>query len=189
MGKSPHVPMSIGVPFALALAFALIPVLGPASVRAQDLVVSGCDERQPGEVGVGSLQASIGQTVAVPVSLHAVTNIEAFLLQVDFPPGVLSYVRTDPGNLIGTGDWLNGNLFPADHYVRIAGITASGSPIPAGASGTLATVVFQVTAAGVGEFGTSNLADQLLGYVSCEDAHGTSAVAPSPWGRVKAAYR
>ncbi|MBZ0267594.1 hypothetical protein K8I85_05520 [bacterium] len=151
--------------------------------------MSGCDQRQPGEVGVGSLQGSIGQTLSVPVSLHAVTSIEAFLLRVDFPPGVLTYVRTDPGNLIGVGDWLNGNLFPADNYVKIVGITASGTPIPAGESGTLATLVFQVAAAGVGEFGTSELGDELVGYVSCEDAHGTSAVSPLAWGRVKAAYR
>jgi Cohesin domain len=165
----------------------LLAAAGPA--RAQDLRVAGCDQRQAGEVGVGSTQGSVGQTVSVPVSVHAVTPLDAFTVDVDLPPDVLTYVRTDPGTLTGGGYWVNGNHFTSPNRVRIVGIAGTEPPIAAGSVGTLAVLVFQVAAAGAGEFGTSRLQDDLLGYVSCEDAHGTSATEAVPWGRMKAAYR
>lgn len=159
-----------------------------APVRAQDLVVSGCDQREAGEIGVGSLQGSIGQQIAVPVSLHAVTVVDAFTLDVDLPAAGLAFVRIEPGTLFSGWTFFGGHYIGSGNLVRIVAADNT-QPIAAGSVGTVAFLVFEVTAAGAGEFGTSNLQDDLVGYVSCEDAHGTSAVEAASWGHVKAGYR
>lgn len=150
--------------------------------------MNGCDQRLAGEVGVGSLVGSVGQQIAVPVSLHAVTVVDAFTLDVDLPAAGLSFVRADGGTLFSGWAFFGGHYIASGNLVRI--VAADNTwPIAAGSVGTVASLVFQVTAAGAGEFGTSNLQDDLAGYVSCEDAHGTSAVEAGSWGRVKAGYR
>lgn len=168
----------------LLLAFLVAPVPG----ASQDLTVEGCNERLAGEVGVASLSGSVGQELSVPVTVHATSDIHAFVLQVDLPPGLLNYVRTDRGTLTSAFGQLGGNYFASPDRVRIVGLD-NGSGIASGAVGTLAEIVFQVAAAGDGALGTSALQDDLSAYVSCEDAHGTSPVSTSTWGRTKATYR
>lgn len=173
---------ALGIGAALALA-------APA-LRAQDLIVEGCNEQLAGEVGVWQGVGNVGETIAVPITVHATGPIDAFVLNVDLPPGVLSYVRTDRGSLMPqSGSTLRGHFFSATNQVRIEGIISQGSAIPMGATGQIAVVVLQVVAPGGGAFGTSRLLDDLSTYVSCEDIHGTTAVESLRWGRIKAAYR
>jgi hypothetical protein len=159
-----------------------------AVAAAQDLVIEGCDERLAGEIGVGELVGNVGQTVNVPVSIHSTTDVDAFLLSVDVPVGVVSYVRTDPGNLTGNFDFIDGNFFSTTSRVRVIGVEVENA-IPAGTTGVLAYLVFEIVAPGAWAFGTSGFGDDIAGYVSCEDVHGTSAVEPTRWGRVKSLYR
>lgn len=169
----------------------LAALLVPVSALAADLVVEGCNEQLEGEVGVREVVADVGQFVEVPITVHVKggDTLDAILFSLDVPPGVLTYVRTDRGALTTDPDWLlNGNWFPQTNQVRIVGFNAV-TPIPANTIGPVAVVVFQVTAGGVAAFGTSGLSDGLLDYVSCEDAHGTSRIEPTEWGRVKSLYR
>lgn len=172
----------------------LLALLGCALVAASpataaDLVIEGCNYRLPGEIGVREAAADVGQTVEVAITVNAITAIDSFLLELDVPPGVLSYVRTDRGELTQSFWLLDGNWFEATNQVRIVGF--GDSPIPDGSVGRLAVVVFEVVAPGAGAFGTSGLEDDLRSgaYVSCEDEHPTTRILPSEWGRVKALYR
>jgi hypothetical protein len=180
----PHTRLRIRSAALLFLALLATPTPG----AAQDILVEGCNELLAGEIGVASLAGSVGQQLSLPVTVNADSEIHAFVLQVDLPPGLLSYVRTDRGTLTTGFQQLGGNFFAGPDRVRIVGLD-SGVGIPPGAAGTLAVLVFQVVAPGTGAFGTSALQDDLAAYSSCEDLHGTSAVSVGTWGRTKAAYR
>ncbi len=166
------------------LFFLVLVAIPPAG--AQDLTVEGCDERLAGEVGVAALNGNIGQEIGVPISVRTTGNVEAFVLDLELPAGVLTYLRTEPGNLTGGFDLLNGNFFSSTNEVRVSGIAQT--PIPPDMVGELAIIVFRVESAGSGAFATSGFLDDISAYVSCEDVHGTSPVEPLSWGRVKASY-
>jgi hypothetical protein len=158
-----------------------------AGAYAEDVSIQGCNELLEGEVGVREAAGDVGDTLRVNVTVHAASAIDAFVLAVDVPPGLLTYVGTERGDLTASFQLFGGNWFPGLSQVRIvAGHTA---PIPAGATGRLAVVVFEVSAPGQGAFGTSGLQDDLESHVSCEDVHGTSAVDRVAWGRAKGLYR
>jgi hypothetical protein len=172
--------------FALAAGFVgLLLAAGPSA--AADVVIEGCNELLPDEVGVREAIGDVGDTVSVAVTVHATSPVDAFQVELEVPPGLLSYVRTDPGDLTTSFDLLGGNWFPVTSRVRIVGVDVTG--FPAGSIGRLAVVVFQVAAPGTGVFGTTNLADDLAGYVSCEDAHDPSHVLSTEWGSIKSLYR
>jgi len=163
-------------------------LFAPGLCRGADLVVQGCNQLQPGEVGVREAIGDIGDTVSVAVTVNASHAIGAFVLDVDLPaPGLLTYVRTDRGNLTASWAVLGGHYFSASNQVRIGGFDATG--IAAGSAGRLAYMVFVVAAAGTGAFGTSDLLDDLSTYVSCEDVHGTSHLTSTEWGSIKSLYR
>lgn len=162
-------------------------VLAATPAPAADLIIEGCNELQAGEVGVREAVANVGDTVEVPITVNATDGISAFQLELDVPPGVLAYVRTDPGDLTASFLLFDGRSFTGPDRVRIVGVDATG--IPAGSVGRLAVVVFQVIAPGVGSFGTSRLLDDLEGYVSCEDVHDTNNIPIKEWGQIKALYR
>jgi len=153
---------------------------------AADLVIEGCNERLPHEVGVREAVGDIADTVRVAVTVNADTPIAAFRLNLDVPPGVLSYVRTERGDLTSAWFALSGHWFADSSQVRILAIDDPG--MAAGSVGRLAVVVFVVTAAGTGAFGTSGFQDDLAEYISCEDVHDTSHITQSEWGGIKALY-
>jgi hypothetical protein len=163
-------------------------VLIAAPAPAADLVVEGCNELLPGEVGVREVVANVGDTVEVAITVNATDPIDAFQLELDVPPGLLAYVRTDPGDLTASFLLLEGRSLTAPDRVRIVGTDTAGG-FPARSVGRVAVVVFQVIAPGTGSFGTSALQADLLGYVSCEDAHDTSNIPVTEWGRIKSLYR
>jgi hypothetical protein len=171
---------------ALCLAGAL--VVAPRPGIAADLEIQGCNELLPHEVGVREAVGDIGDTVRVAVTVNATAPIFSFVLNVDVPPGVLSFVRADPGDLTAAWAVLAGHWFDSTSQVRIGGFDPSLT-IPTGSVGRLAVMVFVVTAAGTGAFGTSDLRDGLGNYVSCEDAHDTSHIPQTEWSNIKALYR
>jgi hypothetical protein len=170
---------------ALCLAGALL--VAPRPGVAADLEIQGCNQLQWGEVGEREAVGDIGDTVRVAVTVNASAPISALQLNLDVPPDVLSYVRTERGNLTSAWFALGGHWFPDSSRVRIIGVDDTG--IAAGSIGRLAVVVFVVTAAGTGAFGTSGLQAGLLNYISCEDAHDTSHIPQTEWGSIKALYR
>lgn len=156
-------------------------------VAAADLEIQGCNEMLAGEVGVREAVGNVGEFVEVPITVHTTGTVQAFVLELQVPSGLLSYVRTDVGNLTSGFVACDGAYFPSTHTLRIAGF--STAPIPSGASGRLAVAVFQVVAPGSGTFTTGAFADDLTGYVSCEDVHGSTRIPQVEWGKVKALYR
>ncbi|MFN8177995.1 MAG: hypothetical protein U0167_08705 [bacterium] len=170
---------------AVCLVGALL--AAPRLVLAVDLVVEGCNELQPHEVGVREAVGNIADTVRVAVTVNAIAPIAAFVLDVDVPPGVLSLVRAERGDLTAAWAVLSGHQFTATTPVRIGGFDPAHT-IAAGSVGRLAVMVFVVTAAGTGAFGTSGLLDDLANYISCEDVHNTSHITESEWGGIKALY-
>jgi hypothetical protein len=183
------VPRGLPAACLAALPIALLAAALPARGNV-DVVVEGCNQMGPREVGVRELSAEIGATVEVAITVNTATAaepIDAFQLWLDVPPGLLSYVRTDPGDLTAGFDLVDGHWFDSNR-VKIVGI-AGTSPVPLGVTGHLAVVVFEVVGAGSGAFGTSGLDDDLGAFVSCEDVHGTSRVLETEWGRIKALFR
>lgn len=178
----------ISAPLAGASTWILCMLLAAAPAHASDLVIEGCNELLAGEIGVREAIANVGEFVEVAVTVNATDPIDAFQLELDVPPGVLSYVRTDRGDLTTSFDLLDGHWFAPTSRVRIVGVDPVAG-LPAGSVGRLAVVVFQVIASGAGAFGTSGLGDDLDSYVSCEDIHDTSNIPPAEWGRIKALYR
>ncbi len=162
-------------------------VLGASAAAAEDLSVAGCDERLPGEIGLSPAVGNLGNEIAIQVTVNAMTDIDAFLINVDVPVGALTYLRTERGSLTGGFSFLDGHYFPETNQVRILGLDPA-IVVSTGSVGSLAVVVFEVAGSGVVEIGTSSLGDDLTDYTSCEDVHGT-AVEPWTWGRVKASYR
>lgn len=169
-----------------ALAAAMLVAAGGGALAA-DVTVLGCNERNPGEVGIRELVADVGDTVAVAVTVHTTAKIDAFALDVSFPNGLLSYVRTDPGDLTaGFSPPIFGRFVDAQGTVRLGGWDPTG--IPAGSIGSLAVIHFEVLAAGVDSFSTGAYVDDLEGYVACESAHSPTKILQEAWGRVKALY-
>ena len=163
-------------------------LLAPAAPAA-DLVIQGCSELLSGEVGVREAVGNVGDLVEVPITIHTMSSVDAFGLEVEVPEGLLTYVRTDPGDLTSGFELFGGNWFSATSRVRI--VAGGNTAIPSGVVGRLAVLVFQVAAAGSGAFSTvtEGFTDDLAGYVSCEDVHGTTRIPPVEWGQVKALYR
>ena len=162
-------------------------LLAASPAPAADLVIEGCNELQAGEVGVRAAVANVGDTVEVAITVNATRSIQSFQLELDVPPGLLAYVRTDAGDLTASFLLLDGRSSSSPDRIRIVGVDETG--IPAGSVGGLAVVVFQVIAPGTGAFGTSGLQDDLQGYYSCEDLHDTIRIPAAEWGQIKALYR
>ena len=171
---------------ALAAAAALAPA---SHSLGADTIVLGCNEGNPGEVGVRELVADVGDTVRVAVTLHTLGAVDAFSLDIAFPTNELAYVRTERGELTADFGSLEGTFRAADGAVQVSGFNLY--PIPAGALGRLAWISFEVVAAGSGAFTSSNYLDDIrapLGYVACESAHPPTSVSVASWGRVKSLY-
>jgi hypothetical protein len=158
-----------------------------APARAADVTVLGCNEMLPGEIGVRELVGDVGDTVGVAVTVHTTGDVDAFGLDIAFPTNLLSYVRTDLGELVAAWPIASGTLKPAQGLVRIGGL--NGTPIPAGVSGRLAVMFFVVETAGAGSFATVGLVDDLAGYTPCESVHTPTKIERKTWGAVKDLYK
>jgi hypothetical protein len=171
----------------LLVAAGAVLVLSGTAVSAPDVVVLGCNEGNAGEVGVRELLGAVGDTVGVPVTVHTVAPLDAFGLDLTFPTHLLGYVRTDPGNL--TAGWwtVTGSYRAAESAVRIGGLDPGG--IPAGITGQLAVVHFEVTAAGADSFFTGSYVDDLKGYAACDSLNSPTKIPIETWANVKALYR
>jgi hypothetical protein len=168
---------------AAVAAFAL---LGADGAGAADLVIDGCNERLAGEIGIRELAGDVGETVSVNVTMHTTGPVDAMVLEIEVPPGVVDYVGTAPGELT-QGFTFGGNWFAAASKVRI--VASNPNPIPAGTVGRIAEITFLVTAPGSGDaFVLGNFLDDAAAYVSCFDVHGPTPVEAASWGRVKARY-
>jgi len=168
----------------------LLAALGLATVvpvRAADVTILGCNERLAGAIGVRELLADVGDTVQVAVTVHTAGDLDAYGLEVSFPTGLLSYVRTDPGELTAGWSVSQGTLKPALGVVQVDGWNRT--PIPGGVSGRLAVLVFAVDAAGSGRFTTGGLVGDLVGYSPCETIDTTTKIERRTWGAVKELYR
>ena len=167
----------------------LLAATGVAPAAAADLVVQGCSELLSGEVGVREAVGNVGDFVEVPVTIHTMSAVDAFGLEVLIPAGLLTYVRTDPGDLTSGFELFGGNRFTGPDRVRV--VAGGSTAIAAGTVGRLAVLVFQIAAPGSSAFATvtEGFTDDLVGYVSCEDVHGTTRIPPVEWGQVKALYR
>jgi hypothetical protein len=172
-----------------ALAVACCLTFAAPGADAADTTILGCNEGNPGEIGVRELVADVGDTVRVAVTIHTTNPVDAFSLDVAFPTDLLAYVSIEGGELTSGFGWLVGTFHAEDGAVRISGFDID--PIASGAYGRLAWISFEVLAPGDGEFSSSNYIDDIrsaLGYVSCESAHTPTSVEESSWGRLKAAY-
>lgn len=172
------------------IAVALATWMVASTAQAADTTVLGCNEGNPGEVGVRELVADVGDTVRVAVTLHTLGAVDAFALDVTFPTDQLAYVAIERGELTSGFSWLEGTYRATDGAVRISGFDLT--PIPASTSGRLAWISFEVVAPGSGEFASSNYVDDIresLGYVACESVHAPTSFREATWGRLKAAYR
>jgi hypothetical protein len=170
------------------LLLAALGLVTAAPVRAADVTILGCNERLAGEIGVREVLADVGDTVEVAVTVNTVGNVAVFGLDIAFPTNLLSFVRADPGELTSGWTLLRGDLAPSQSVVKIGGYK-DGTPIPAGTTGRLAVMVFEVIAAGSGSFSTVALVDDLSGYTPCESVHTPTKVHRRTWGAVKELYR
>jgi hypothetical protein len=175
-------------PSALVSALALL-VLSVSPAPAQDAVVLGCNEQLEGEIGIRELVGSVGEIIEVPVTIHTTGPVDAFRLEVEVPEGVLVYLGTAAGELTDSFSFVGGNWFENPSRVRILGYGTV--PIPAGASGQIAVITFQVAAAGSGEFVTpgDEFQDDIFGYIPCAEVHGPNRITEKTWATVKALYQ
>ncbi|NNE44598.1 MAG: hypothetical protein HKN12_10340, partial [Gemmatimonadetes bacterium] len=134
------------------------------------------------------LVGDVGDTVAVPVTLHTMNDVDAFGLDLGFPTVLLSYVRLDPGILTPGPCWnIGGNYLSALNAVRLGGSCLT--PLPSGSVGTVAIVHFEIIAAGSGDFSSGGYVDDIAGYTPCESVHSTTDIDQDSWGRVKSLYQ
>ncbi len=178
----PHPPRLVAALLAAGICIAMTASPAPAA----DLIVEGCNEMLSGEVGVREAVGNVGDTIQVPITVNATSDIDAFSVDLMVPTGGLQYVDTQPGDLTEDYELVDGHPI-APGVVRVAGIGTL--PIPSGAAGRIAVVRFLIVGPGAGAFSTDRLLDDLAGYVSCEDVHGTTRITPVEWGKVKALYR
>ncbi len=176
------------VPFlSVVIGLAPVAIAGfPKTARGQVTIVEGCNELLSGEIGVRELQGAVGDSVDVAVTVHTLGSIDAFGLNLSFPPELLSYVNLSPGDL--TAGFTNLSAQESGGVVTLGGFTL-GAPIPTGAAGRIAYLRFVVIGTGSGSFATSSYVDDLQAYHSCESAHGTSPVAAESWGTIKARFQ
>jgi hypothetical protein len=174
--------------FSLVAAAAGVLAASPArtSSRAETLI-SGCNERNIGEIGIRELAANVGDTVCVAVTVHSSNEIDSFSLDVAFPTDLLRYVDTAPGDLTEDFFLFSGSYLPGQGQVRVSG--AHIAPIASGTTGLLARIRFEVAAPGTGVFETGDYLDDISGYVACEDVHPPTALNGSSWGTLKSRFR
>jgi len=172
---------------AMFAAGAAATLLGAGAGGAADLVIDGCNEMLAGEIGIHELTGDVGNTVSVNVTMHTTGPVDAMVLEIAVPPGVVDYVGTTPGELTQSFTF-GGHWFAAESMVRI--VASNPAPIPAGIAGRIAEITFVVTAADSGgAFALGSFGDSIAGYVSCFDIHGPTAVEATSWARIRAQYR
>jgi hypothetical protein len=178
---------SLRIAAAVGFAAAVVMAYG-APARAADVTVLGCNEGNAGVIGVRELLGDVGDTVGVAVTVHTVAAVAEFGLDLAFPTQLLTYVRTDPGSLTAGRGWpIRGTFRPAEGVVRIGGLDPSA--IPAGTTGSLAVVQFEVTAPGMDTFATRAFLGDLTGYDACNSSSTPTHINFETWSGVKALYR
>ena len=177
--------LAAGAAAALLVAAPALPDASAAG--AADLVIDGCNEMLAGEIGIHELTGDVGNTVSVNVTMHTTGPVDAMVLEIAVPPGVVDYVGTTAGELT-QGFTFGGHWFAGVSMVRI--VASNPTPIPAGTAGRIAEITFVVTAADSGgAFALGNFGDSIAGYVSCFDIHGPTPLEATSWARVRAEYR
>jgi hypothetical protein len=130
----------------------------------EDAAVCGCPGAASGEVGVRSLQANVGESVAIPVWIGTTGPIAALGLDVEFPADMLQFDTAIRGNLTEDFQIFGANEHPNGGLVRLG---AFAGEIPAGVTGELAVLQFTVVGAGCETICVAELFDDLESYDAC----------------------
>jgi hypothetical protein len=85
-----------------------------------------------------------GTEVRIPITINENPDqIQYFGLKMTFNTSMFQFVSVSKGSL--TGDWATVDGNNASGTITIGGFAGSGTPIPAGSSGTIAIVKLRVT--------------------------------------------
>ena len=97
-----------------------------------------------------------GTEVSIPITINGNPDeIMYFGLKMTFDTNVFQFVGVSKGSL--TGDWATVDGNNASGTITIGGYTGSGTPIPAGSSGTIAIVTLRVTCSSCSNGQTSQI--------------------------------
>jgi hypothetical protein len=145
-------------------------------------------------VGFGEALGNVDATVSVPITIHTITSLNTFAVDLDFPSDLIRYDSTAVGNLAIAFDNFSANLHPNGHLLRVAGWETGPDSIPAGTTGELAVHYFTIIDTGCDTMCIDALwdgIDESEGYHAC--VFGAVSVAdastPASWGRIKSWYR
>jgi len=162
--------------------------------RPEDTLICGCtDPLLPGEVACVSVAANVGESIAIPITIHTIGEISAMGVDMTFPMELLQYDSTTAGSLTVGFDFLGGSEHPNGGLVRLGGFEIGNDNIPPDSVGELGYHYFTVIAPGCGSLCIVALFDDIASYDPCT-ANGIGTPAPEgvetrSWGSVKAIYR
>jgi hypothetical protein len=123
----------------------------------------GAGERIGGQLAVERVGAAAGSTVSYEVRVDGgPSEITAFGLDVTYDPAALSYVGWEKGGLTQGFTQVGANGI-AEDTVRIGGFTVDGA-VPAGATGSLAALQFEVVGTAPSELSIRESMDDLKAF-------------------------
>jgi hypothetical protein len=112
--------------------------------------------------------AKVGEEVTFTLSVNTAPNeVKSLGLDIDYDETVLEYKRHAKGDLTTNFDFFNVNNpeVPVDGLIlRIGGFEAGDDKIPAGASGTICTLTFEVIGVKDALLGLKGLVDDVNGW-------------------------
>lgn len=162
--------------------------------RPEDTLICGCESPlEPGMLICSSAAANVGESFTIPISVHAISTIDALTVDMTFPANLIRYDSTSAGALTAPWTAFDGNEHPNGGLVRFTGFEIGPDAILPDTVGELALLHFTVLAAGCGPLCFDAVYDDLQDYEVCTAMTGpVASVEPtisSTWGLVKGMYR